>query len=458
MRTSSGLVALLTACAVLSTAPLARAGSVDCTTLPNPPVYISGGSAAKPHLLALAAALAQSGINVSLIYSAPTACIGLEDVVASPAQTESTTPSYLNPSTTPPTAESCTAGADPYPAFYADIGVSGAYPSSCITPTITLGSGYQDFQGPIEAFEIATPWGASQNSINAEAAYVVFGYGGQNYTVSPWIVPANIWTRGVTSAVQLIIGDAIGLSGAKWLYNTGDAGAAQVLTSETTMVTTIANAGGTATSTTIGILGSGALDPYKFAPTTNDAGVKSGGIQPLAFQATDQDCAYYADSDVSHFDKINVRQGRYDIWGPEHFVTAVDSSGNPQANPAGATNPPQVASTSANVQAVISFITHATSGDLPFPLATVLTPTELQTVIAAESNAHFIPECAMQVSRTSEVGSEASYQPTQGCGCYFESVTGKGTTLSSYCQTCTSKSDCTNASYPACNFGYCEAQ
>jgi hypothetical protein len=453
MRISPTIFGWVTGLAVLAAAPIARAGSVNCTTLTNP-VYISGGSAAKPHLLALAAALAAGGSNISLIYAAPTACIGLEDVVATTPQTESTTPSYLNPATTPPSAESCTAGADPYPAFYADIGVSGAYPSSCISPTIALSSGYKDFQGPIEAFEIATPWGASQSAISADAAYVVFGYGAGTYTVSPWNVLANIWTRGETSAVQLIVGDAIGLPGNKWLYNTGDAGTGQVLTSESTMVSTLA--GATATDTTIGILGSGALDPYKFAPSTSDAGVKSGGIQPLAFQAGSQDCAYYADSDKSHFDKINVRQGRYDIWGPEHFVTAVDGSGNPVANPAGSSNTP--ASSSAAVQTVISYITHATSGHLPFPSATALTPTNVQTVIAAESNAYFVPECAMQVQRTAEVGSEASYQPTEGCGCYFESLVGKGTTLSTYCATCGSKADCKNPSYPACNFGYCEAQ
>jgi hypothetical protein len=221
------------------------------------------------------------------------------------------------------------------------------------------------------------------------------------------------------------------------------------------MVTTLA--GSVATESTIGILGSGALDPYKFAPTTLDGGVKAGGIKPLAFQATKQDCGYYADSDVSHFDKINVRQGRYDIWGPEHFVTAVDGSGNPLANPATSGNP--VPSTSANVQKVIGYITHAATGSLPFPAATALTPDQLQTVITAESSANFIPECAMQVQRSSELGSQASYQPKEACGCYFESLTGKGTTLSSYCKTCTSAAtDCKDPAYPACNFGYCEAQ
>jgi len=445
------LAALLAGGAVSATAHTASAGSVDCTALKNP-VYIAGGSAAKPHLVALAGVL---GNSVSIIYAAPTACIGLEDVVASPAQTEVASASYIDASTTPPTVETCTgAGATPFPAIYVDIGVSGAFPSSCITPAITVGAGYQDFQGPIEAFEVAVPWGSSQNSISADAAYVVFGWGGETYKVTPWTTPTDIWTRGVTSAVQLIIGDAVGLLGSKWLSNTGDAGLAQVLASESVMVSTIAGAADY--NATIGILGSGSLDPAKSAPSTGDGGVVIGGVKPLAFQATEQACAYYADSDLNHFDKINVREGRYAIWGAEHFVAAVDGSGNPVANPQTSSNP--VPSTNAGVQKVLAYIGHATSGSLPFPAATALTPAELEAVIKAESSAHFIPDCAMQVSRTAELAGEASYQPKEGCGCYFESLTGKGTTLSTYCTTCTTASDCHDASYPACNFGYCEAQ
>jgi hypothetical protein len=445
-------LALFAGGAVVVTASAANAATQDCTALTNT-VYIAGGSAAKPHLLALAQVL---GSSVNLIYSAPTACIGLADVVTTPPQTESSSASWLDPTTGK--AITCTAaGGTPYPPIYVDIGVSGAYPSSCITPTITLGSGYQDFQGPIEAFEISVPWASSQTAISADAAYVVFGWGGEGtYTVTPWTTPADVWTRGVTSAVQLIIGDAIGLTASKWLTNTGDAGLAQVLSSESTMVTTLVAGGTTAPDPTIGILGSGSLDPAKGAPVTS-MGVTTGGLKPLAFQAGKQDCGYYADSNLSTFDKINVRQGRYDIWGPEHFVTAVDGSGNPVASPQASGNP--VVSTNANVQTVIAYITHAASGDLPFPAATALTETELQNVIAAESNAFFIPQCSMQVKRTTEVGPEASFQPKEGCGCYFESLTGKGTTLSSYCKTCTTAAtDCTDKAYPACNFGYCEAQ
>jgi hypothetical protein len=425
---------------VLMTASTASASSVDCTTLTNP-VYISGGSAAKPHLLALAAVL---GSSVSLIYSAPTACVGLEDIVASPAQTESSSASYLDPTTG--AAVSCTGPlGTPYPAVYIDIGVSGAYPSSCVAPSISLGIGYADFQGPIEPFEISVPWASTQNSITADAAYVVFGWGGGTVNVTPWTVPADVWTRGDTSAVQLVVADAIQLAGAKWLTGPGSGGSAQVLSSESTMVTTLASA--TNYDATIGILGSGGLDPVKSS---------SGGIKPLTFQAPDQDCGYYADSDVNHFDKINVRQGRYDIWGPEHFVTAVNSSGVPQSHPMTSSNP--VPSTATSVQTVIAYITHSQTTALPFPFAPKLTLPELQSVIQAESNAFFIPQCAMQVSRYGEDSAELSYQPAMGCGCFFESVVGKGTTLSSYCTTCSVSSDCKTAPYKTCNFGYCEAQ
>ena len=55
-------------------------------------------------------------------------------------------------------------------------------------------------------------------------------------------------------------------------------------------------------------------------------------MKVLAFQADQvagQTCGYFPDSTANTFDKLNVRQGRYDIWGPLHFITAVDGGGNP---------------------------------------------------------------------------------------------------------------------------------
>ncbi len=425
---------------------LAHAGSIDCsnaTNVPNP-VYIAGSTTAKPFILDLAKAL---GSSVSLIYSPEPACNGLDDVLASPAQQETATPSFASPTQG---FLSCTAGTGPYPAFNVDIALSDVYATSCISPQLTVGTGYADWLGAIQAFEFVVPWTSSEFSISADAAYVVFGYAAQNYVVTPWNDPTAIWTRGDTAAAQLILGQAIGLSAAKWLSTAAaEAGAAQVLSSSTVMATTIAGANATKPNSTIGILGSSSTDPLKSAPGVSDAGAATGGVKPLAFQAIGQDCGYYADSTLSTYDKINVRQGRYAVWGPLHFVTSVDGSGNPTVNPQASAN--LVPSVQASVETVINAITHK-------GLSNGSTPT-LQTVIAAEAEASFIPDCAMQVKRTSELGAEASYQPTLGCGCYFESLTGGGNTLSSYCTTCSVDADCAEAGgYPHCNFGYCEAQ
>jgi hypothetical protein len=440
------VIAPLVGGALLAAPSSALAASIDCSNsanVPNP-VYISGSTSAKPFIASLAKTL---GSSVSLIYAPVTACNGLEDVLASPAQTETTTPSFASPTHGFLT---CTSGSTPYPAFYADIGLSDVYATSCIAPSLSVGSGYADWLGAIQAFEIVVPWASSEFAISAEAAYVVFGFGGQQYTVLPWNDPTAIWTRGDTAAAQLIVGDAIGLSGAKWQSTLApEAGAAQVLASSTVMGTTIADANSTKPNPTIGILGSSTTDPLKSPPGTNDAGAATGGVKPLAFQAINQDCSYYADSDLSHFDKINVRQGRYAIWGPLHFVTAVDANGNPTVNAQASSN--LVPSVQASVETVINTITHKGLSDTSTP--------NLQSIVAAEASSYFIPDCAMQVSRTSELGAEASYQPSVGCGCYFESLTGGGATLSSYCTTCSVDGDCADAGgYPHCNFGYCEAQ
>jgi hypothetical protein len=439
-------LALLAGGAVLASASTASAASVDCTnaTLVPHPVYIAGASEAKAYLQSLAGAL---GSSISLIYAAPSACVGLSDI-ATPGQTEGTAAfSYI---TTAGVLETCTGAAGaPYPAPYVDVGVSGVFATTCITPQIPnpLPATLKDWDvgTPVQPEEIVVPWTSTQNSISADAAYVVFGFGGETYTVTPWTVTTDIWTRGVTAGAQLIVAEAIGLSGAKWLSGLGDAGAAQIATSATILsgdITTSA-ALGTGPNPVIGILGSGTVDPLKNA---------TGGIKPLAFQGIGQDCGYYPDSQLSTYDKINVRQGRYEIWGPEHFLTNVDGSGNPIANPKAASNP--VPSASADVKTLIGIITHN-----PSILTLTSTPT-LQNVIIAEANAYFVPECAMQVQRTSEIGAEASYQPNIGCGCFYESQPHGGAgSLSSYCVACPNgKSDCVDKNYPACNFGYCEAQ
>lgn len=408
-------VSALAGCGVLTSALDARAA--DCSTYTNP-VYIAGSSASKP----IWAALAPSLTGVSIIYQSPSSCVGLADVMAGTPDTSSA--AYMDGSAN---GVACTNPGN------VNIGVSDVFPTTC--PNTMVTAGFKEFQGPVQVMLMAVPYTSMESSISADAAYTVFGWGGTQYPVASWTTWSNIFIRSSTSGTELMIGSAIGLAATKWLAQAPDAGASQHEANSGAVLTALLNAGsGTNASSAIGIVAADYGDQYRGQAGTNDAGAPTGGLKILAYQATDQSCGYLPDSDATHFDKINVRQGRYDIWGPLHLVTPVDGTGTP---------------TNAQAATIIDMIT-----------ASGLTDTQLQTVIQADANAHVIPQCAMQVSRSAEVspvtgGGIASYQPPEGCGCYYESLKNGGAPYSKYCKPC--GAGCA-APYPTCHFGYCEAQ
>jgi len=413
-------VGALAACGVLTTSLAADAA--DCSTFKNP-VYVAGSSASKPIWAALGQTF--SAIGVTVIYQGPSSCVGLSDVTTSVADakpavafdgTSSAGVACTNPGTV-------------------NIGVSDVFPTSCAN--FTLPSGYKDFQGPVQVMLMAVPYQSTESSISADAAYAVFGWGGTNYAVGNWTNPSQIFIRSSTSGTETMIGSAIGLASTKWLSQAPDGGAAQQEADSAHVLSALQAAGSGATpNAAIGILAADFGDTYRGAPGTSDAGAVTGGLKILAFQAKNQTCGYLPDSDATHFDKINVRQGRYDIWGPLHMVTAVDGSGKP---------------TNANAATILNYVT-----------ATGLAAADYQNLIKVDAAAHVIPQCAMQVSRSAEVTPDqpgmASYAPTSACGCYYEAQVNGGTPYSKYCKACGSATDCTNSAYPKCNFGFCEAQ
>ena len=204
-----------------------------------------------------------------------------------------------------------------------DIGASDVYVNTCKTfdPTLpaTVPAGFVDNLGPIQAMTIAVPTSSTATNISAEAAYMVFGFDAATTatTINPWNVPGDIFVRYYDSGTLEMIGKAIGLDGGSWKNATTTPAPAQQQGSGSALAGAIATKAMSATDVdpTIGILSSSSL-------TTS--------VRPLAFQATGQTCSYLPDSTSSHTttDKINVRQGRYDIWGPEHLVTPVDGTGN----------------------------------------------------------------------------------------------------------------------------------
>jgi hypothetical protein len=424
-------VAALAGGSILAISPSAHATNPACNSYAHP-VYLAGSTAAPPMLAEIAVSL---GSSVSIIYTSVGSCVGLNDVLTATAEPAAAV--YMDPTNASnqiacdPTSGGTSTGNN------IDVGISDVYPSTCTAysniPTLTATQ--KDFPGPVQAMVMAVQKTSTQSSISAEAAYVVFGWAGQTSIVAPWTDPTQMFIRKPTSGTESMIAWALGLPPTKWLAQSPiDAGAAQHESGNPQVVTALQ--GAASADAAIGILSTEYLD------------LNRATLKALAFQAKDphtggdQDCGYLPDSSSTTFDKLNVRQGRYAIFGPVHFVANTDSSGNPIPNVH------NTGSSAADIATVVNYIN-----------AKNLTTAQQQTLIQAAQKAYTVPQCAMEVTTNSEIGALASYQPTGACGCYYESLAQGGTTTSPYCRTCTANTDCADAGvYTKCNFGYCEAQ
>jgi ABC-type phosphate transport system substrate-binding protein len=436
-------VAALAGGCILATA--ARADAANCNSYAHT-VYIAGSTASQPILQALAYQLKQAQSPISIIYESPSSCQGLTDLLTA-GKTETKGASYLDGSTNPATVTACDAtNGGAAAGSYVDIGASDVFPQTCVDysniPTLT--SGQKDFWGPIQAMVMAVQSGQTMYPvISAEAAYVAFGWAGQTNTVTPWTDPQNMFIRSPTSGTESMIAKAIGLPPTKWLVQSPfDGGTSQQESGSGAVVTALK--GSTNMMGAIGILSTEYVDQNRST------------LRALAFQAKDpnggdQECGYLPDSSSTTFDKLNVRQGRYGIWGPLHFVANVDSSGKPQPNG-------MSGDAAADVQTVINYLNFDAS----------LTAAQTLQMIQASASAYTVPPCAMQVTRQQDGGGVASAMPAGGiCGCYYEALAASGnppnpaalgTPTSAYCKTCTADTDCTTGNYKKCNYGFCEVQ
>jgi ABC-type phosphate transport system substrate-binding protein len=396
MLWTRALVSLAAGASLAAIAGTAHA-TPNCSSLPGP-VYVTGSSAVQNFLAGIATALANNGNTVTIVYSPPGSCQGVDAIFNGTKMMGTAT--FWDTTGTATTCQLDPAGNT------VDVGVSDVYFTSCAGYNFpaTLPAGVGEFFGPNQVMNFVVPVGSSQTLISAAAAYFVYGFG-QNGMVMPWNNNSFIFQRGAASGTQSMIAAAIQVPPNKWVATTTTGGSAGMLAA-------VANS--TSADATIGILASDVADKNR---TT---------VKALAFQAFDQDCAWLPDSSSTAFDKKNVRDGHYDIWGPIHFYAKVDGGGNP-TNPAAAN--------------LIGYFTDK-----------VATPPGVN-LLDLEIAGHTVPSCAMKVKRSSEVGPMSPYTPPAPCGCYFDFKATGSTT----CASCAQDSDCTSAGATHCRHGYCEA-
>lgn len=413
IKTSFGLAAIA---GVLSASGAARAASLgDCDAYDNakPHLYVAGSSAIKPFIQALSTALKDTEV---VVYVSGGSCVGVD---------------YALNGTPLPTgadlgiigADTCTVPA----AKTADIGVSDVFATSCSGVEASMLDGFGDFQGPIQIMNFVVPKGADAaiQSISAEAGYLVMGFDPASNDPAtkksyangtPWTSKDDIWIRGPGSGTQSMIATAIGVLPGSWAlnnYTDGNAIKHAVAGGSGEIVTRVG--GATNLDTTLGILASTELD---------DARDK---IRGLAFQAKGQTCGYWPDSSSSSKDKLNVRNGKYDIWGPLHMYAAVDNKGKPSDD--------------------ISDFVDYVNGVKP------VSDADPMQIVKLEITKNLVPVCAMQVSRDEEIGDLMSVNPT--CTCFYESQRLHGGAEFTGCAACETDADCDKGN--SCSYGFCEA-
>lgn len=393
-RKTLSRTALFTATGLFASLFATHANAALCSTLPNP-VYINGGGSILVENLAKLLA----SENTTLIYKKQGSCAAVDSILnGTPLTgTEATMDGGTYWDAT--TAHACDFDMG---GNVADIGISDVFPSTCTSLPNGLPSDIGDYLGPVEAYGFAAPTASSQNVISREAAYFVFGFGADS-GVAPWTDPANIFIRDPDSGTQRMLALATGVDVTKWKGTPA--------TSSSDLVNKLSSA--IDKDAAIGILASEVAIANELV------------VKVLAYQDVDQTCGYYMDSTPTVRDKANVRDGHYPIWGPFHILTKKDANGNP----------PKAAAADFKAYAI------GTKDPAGLDLVKVL------------ATAGLVPVCAMHVTRDSEMGALASFQPPRSCGCYFDSLT-KG---SSGCAPCQTNTDCPDAT-PACNYGFCEVK
>lgn len=365
-----------------------------CSDLPRP-VYGIGGSAAKPLIGGVAAALSGLADPITVVYQAPGACFGINAYIDDAPLTG--TASYW---TAAGEEQLCDLPApDGVPADFAYMGVN---PEACAGGFLPEGIG--NFEGPISGWSLIVPEASSQRSISSEALYFVYGFGPEGMA-SPWTVESEVYRRSATSAAQLAISLVSNVPPDRFRGLT-DA------RSNGNMVTLVSSS--PTPEAAIGFV------------STEVADANRGIVRTLAYQHLGQSCAYWPDSSPTAFDKRNLRDGHYYLWSPHRFYAPIDETG---------------AITDPDTATFVGYVTGATA------------PTPEVPALDITIGVGVIPQCAMNVRREGDLTALMSFQPDEPCGCYFDFVA----TGSTSCTACDDDSDC-GADAPSCRFGYCEVR
>jgi hypothetical protein len=375
-----------------------------CSDLPTMGIaqnvmYITGSTNLPPLIKAVQPLLYAQSPSYAAVFAPQTSCAGAASIYVggSDATVYDVLNNYAFYYDSSGNQQFCSLGSAGEPV---DVGESDVYAQTCSAGYTD--PGVADYTGPVQAITFVVPSGSTQKAISAEAAHLTFAAGG-NSVVMPWNNPQLYFVRSSGTGTIQLPSKAINTAATMW-WGFDRLSAGNLVESMEAVTPSDAEA-------SIGVL-------------SNDFADRSrANLTVLAFQQAGQSYGYLPDSSPTSLDKQNLRDGHYPVWGQIHLLAHVNG-GEPS-------------------QAASALVTQFTVAKLD------------QGLVTAIIGAGFTPTCAMQVTHTTEVGPLAVYQPTFGCGCFFDATTNSA--IPAECTTCTSAAQCPSAR-PACNYGYCEVQ
>ena len=383
--------------------------TVLCSSLGPNVIYTTGSTNFPPLLKAVAPLLLAGSPAYYVVWQSTNSCNGVETVfnadptkhlikdVPPMGQTPANWAFYYNMDGSTTTCNLDPAGTP------VDVGQSDVYAAQCnsaYAPGPTIGS----YNGPIQTMTFVVPAASSQRSISAEAAKLVFGNGGKTPTgnaIQPWTDSNLYFVRASSTGTNQMISKAITIDPKKWW------GVDRKTAANLSLL--MQGVDPSSSEAAIGVLSNDAADKAR------------ANLHILAYQGSGQHSGFLPDSTPEALDKQNVRDGHYPIWGPVHLYAAI-SGGVPS-------------------EAANTLITK------------LIVPKPDPKLLDAIIDAGFVPQCAMKVTRDTELGDLKPFSPPYHCGCYFE----YRTTSSTFCKACTVDADCPTKE-PSCNNGFCEVQ
>lgn len=425
-------------CLAINPVVVAQTAEVDCESLPEPRVVIVHGDTQSSMLAELGRVLRDAEEPMTLVHFPRSTCSVASDVFEGQPITFTMRyePSQAEDPDWDGTPLQCTTSG-----LTIDLGIGATFISSCSESVQSLQP--QDvatFRGPVQAYGFVVPEGsldAAGGGITQEEAFFVFSGQGEAANAVPWTADPvadgtgtpSVYIRRSTTSTLLTSANNVApdlLPPDRWVgYRLeGQEDRSSVV------IAGVANAPTNLREATIGILGVELYDRER------------DRLDILAYQAEGQHYGYYPDSSPTGRDKRNVRDGHYVPWGYTEYLARVDSAGEPVH--------PQVARLLQMVSGSEEVRLRSAAG--------VAEPFDMDALeVIAESG--LIPDCAMEVSRTSDGGELARYQPALPCGCFYETIQDpellEDVEWQAKCVSCNEEKPCAEGT---CLRGYCEVQ